>query len=84
MAGGRGYFDALVAEVGEERRNGWQVEEMLATLIEINWAQYRALVALTGARSVPDQIRVPRPADGRPKQKTGWQEIQRMVNRGRH
>ena len=80
VAGGRRYFDALVDQVDEERRNGWVIEEMLATLIEVNWAQYRALVALTGSRDLPRQIRVPRPADAakRP-ERIDAKELQRRL-----
>jgi hypothetical protein len=84
LAGGRSYFDALVEEVGEERANGWDVTEMLATLVEINWAQYRALLALGGAKQIPQQLKVPRPGRASQQQpRLHWQDIQRRVEAGR-
>ena len=85
MGGGRDYFDALVEQVGEERQNGWITNELLATLIEVEFAQYRILLALAGSKDIPRQIRVPRPGDGRhaaAAPRAHWQDIARMM--GQH
>jgi hypothetical protein len=81
LAGGRTYFDALVAELSEERQNGWDVNEQLATLIEISWAQYRALLALAGAKQIPAQIKLPRPGDAIPRQRTSVADLKSFVDR---
>jgi len=84
LAGGRDFFDALVEEVSEERQNGWVVEEMLASLIEVNYAQYRALLALAGAKSIPNQIKLPRPGD-KAVRRTSIGELQKLMEaRGGH
>jgi len=61
MEGGRDYFDALVTRVSTRESVGYNLTELMAALVEINFAQYRALVALGGGKNIPDQIKVPRP-----------------------
>jgi hypothetical protein len=78
LAGGRDYFDALVEELSEERENGWVVEEQLASLIEINWAMLRALIALGGGRP-PRQFNVPRPGNGARPPKTSILDLQKRL-----
>jgi hypothetical protein len=57
---------------------------MLASLIEVNFAQYRALLALAGVKNVPAQIKLPRPGD-RAVRRTSVAELQRLMEaRGGH
>jgi len=65
LAGGRDYFDALVERADARRSIGFDTNELLATLVEIAFAQFRALLALGGADKVPDQLNVPRPGGQR-------------------
>jgi hypothetical protein len=62
LGGGRRYFDALLDKSGERRALGYDPTELLAQLLEVSFASYRALLALGGAKEIPKQINVPRPA----------------------
>lgn len=81
LGGGQDYFDALLAEAQERRRLGWDVPEMLATLIEISFANYRALLALGGAKSIPGQLKIDRPWQKKPR--VSWRELQRFLGGSR-
>jgi len=61
MAGGRDYFDALVQRADNRMSLGYESTELLATLVEVTFASYRALLALAGVKNLPEQIKVPRP-----------------------
>jgi hypothetical protein len=84
LRGGQSYFDALVHEAVERRRVGWDVHELLACLVELSHAQYRALLSLAGAKQIPDQLKVERPHEAERKKKdrkvVSWRELQRMVS----
>jgi hypothetical protein len=79
LGGGRNYFDALLAEAQERRRIGWEVPEMLATLIEVQFASYRALLALGGAKTVPDPLKIPRPWQEKKRERVSWRELQAFL-----
>jgi hypothetical protein len=81
LGGGRDYFDALLTEVQERRRLGWDTPEMLASLVEISFASYRALLALAGAKQIPDQLNVERPWQQKQRRpRMNWRELQRFLS----
>jgi hypothetical protein len=61
LAGGRRYFDELCSAVTNRVETGYHVEELLAALLEVTFASHRVLLAMGGAKQIPEQIRVPRP-----------------------
>jgi hypothetical protein len=85
LAGGRAYFDALCDKAAERRRIGWDQHEMLASLAEISFAQYRTLLALSGAKEIPDPLRIRRPGEvERKRERISWRDLKRIVSRGGH
>jgi hypothetical protein len=80
-AGGRAYFDALLDRATERNQLGWTSETMLANLLEVSFASYRVLLALMGAKNIPQPLSVPRP--GLPvRRAVNWRELQRRVSHG--
>ena len=80
LSGGRAYFDALVERCHDRSELGWTVEEFLASILEVDFAQYRALVGLGGG-DVPAQMSVTRPGRKRPNKVT-WRELQARLKDG--
>ena len=74
LGGGRPYFDALLDTAKRRAEVGWDQTELLAQLVEISFASYRALLALTGARRIPDQVKVRRPG-APPRKPVSWRVL---------
>lgn len=74
IGGGRAYFDALLEKAEQRSQIGYDSTELLAQLVEINFAMYRALLAMGGNKQIPDQHRVRRPGTSR-QQTVNWRHL---------
>lgn len=81
LGGGQLFFDSLVERVGERTRLGYESTELLAGILEVSWASYRALLALSGAKSIPQPIHVERPGERAKRTRASWRELAQRVMR---
>jgi hypothetical protein len=81
LGGGQLYFDALVERASERARVGYDTTELLAGLVEISYASYRALLAMGGVKNLPQPIHVERPGERtrRRTRRVNWRELARRV-----
>lgn len=85
LGGGRDYFDALCERARARRQIGWDIHELLAELLEVSFASYRALLALTGSKDLPAPLAVRRPGEEQRKpERISWRELQRRMSHAGH
>lgn len=73
LGGGPSYFGALWERAHERAELGYDTTELMAQLLEVSFASYRCLLVLTGAKHVPDQIKVRRP--GQKRKAVNWRTL---------
>jgi hypothetical protein len=85
LGGGQSYFDALLETSQRRAAVGYDQTELLAKLVEISFASYRALLALTGTKKIPEQIKVKRPGEppGQRQRRQGvnWRQLAARMSR---